>query len=174
MIYLLLFTLPAAALFAYWHPRWAARRDWKAIQDNGSKDSLKENFHFMRGVQRGILQTLVSVVAAAPLLPNVGPFLFVAVGVGVASLGHFFAEFNPKLSNLRSLRFDYVSSDPQAAYFPDRYVWGKASAMFPTASTEYVRLVAGKLYRELLTKVELASWFVGGALLVWGILKAVV
>lgn len=168
MSWLLLLTLPAGALFACWHPRWAARRDWQAIQADGAKDSLKERFHFLRGAQRGILQALVSMVAAAPLLPAFWPWVLVATGIGIASLAYFFYDFNPRLNVLRSIDPYYVSFDARAAYFPDR--WLQRQARERAVGYWIQKEVASDLLQDLLTHVLIVGLAVGFVLCFVGIL----
>lgn len=129
MIYLLIFTIPAAFFVLYKLPFWEAARDKKAFDANGSADTLHQAFHFWRGARRGVLQGLIVAGAAAPLLAvGFAPWGRLAAGLGVASLGWFFFAFNPQLSRLRGLDPYYLSADPRAALFPDRLLtklgWG--------------------------------------------------
>lgn len=129
ILYALILTLPTAAWLLYKFPFWEAVRDHTAIEANGSADTLKEWFHFWRGARRGVLQGGVVALAALPLLSRgLLAWGLLAGALGVASLTWFFITFNRELSLLRGLDPYYISSDPRAAFFPDRLLtklgWG--------------------------------------------------
>jgi len=135
MLYLLLLTVPAALVWLFRFPYKEAERDKQAIDENGSANTLKESFHFWRGVRRGLMVAGMSCAGAAPLLSALfWSWWFAALAIGVAGLGWFFLEFNTQLSLLRGLDPYYLSADSHAAYFPDRLLtklgWGLKPVMW--------------------------------------------
>lgn len=160
MIYLLIFTIPAALLWLFRFPYAEATRDSAAIAANGSTDTLHEQFHFWRGAQRGVLITVAGLAAAAPLLPlGFWPWFWLGCGVGLAGQGWFFFTFNQQLSLLRGLDPYYLSSAPHAAYFPDRLLTRLGIGLKPVS----IILLCLCLAAPLLLGVA-ALWVAAGSL----------
>jgi hypothetical protein len=132
MIYVLFLTLPLAGWLLYKLPFWEADRDYAAIKANGSADTLKERFHFLRALRRGLIQGGIAGVAAAPLAPTSFPaFWLLAAALGVGGLTWFFNTFNTKLSLLRGLDPYYISFATDAALFPDQLIAVEAMQEIP-------------------------------------------
>lgn len=160
----------ALALGAFWYlPRWWVKQDVAAIQADGSKDSLHEDFHRNRAILRASTLLLVSGLGAAPWIhAGWGPWAL--NGVGLFSLGAawFFFDFNPRLSKARGLPTYYVSSDSRAAWMPDRYIWQKTVKACPPPkavepSIDWVlcrKQCAANLLKRLLRQVLAAGLLV--------------
>lgn len=162
MAWFLLLTLPLAAWLLYWLPERAAQMDYKAIEANGSADTLKKWFHFWRAFWRGAWIALVSVMSAVPLYHHPLAWQLLTLATGIPGLGWFFYRFNPRLSQLRGKNPYYVSFAPDAAYFPDRYLVMKAYAAYPTYdgpggndehAQELRAHMAGQMLQRLLLRV---------------------
>jgi hypothetical protein len=158
-MYLLLTHPLALALMIASVPFWV-RLDTRAFAKDGSKDSLHELFHRQRGAWRvGSGVVIVSIGASGagswPL------FWWSFAALSSLYLGYWVRTFNPQLNVARKLAYVprfYVSPDPRAAYFPDRYVWKRALAQAPAGSTnERIQAVAGPLLQRLLNRVLLGS-----------------
>lgn len=132
------------AIIAYWFlPRFWAKADYKAIQVDGAKDSLHEEFHVFRAIVRGWMMALLAVFgAAAWALQGKDTSFYLQVG-GLFVLGtcYFAYNFNPRLSELRGLDPWYVSADPRASYF-DRFLYARG---WPLRTVLRVTLGAGIL-----------------------------
>jgi len=168
MSWLLLLTLPPAALFYYACPAWWAERDAADFSRNPADDTFHGKFHRQRMVWRAITMVAVSLLASLPILEDSAvSYLFGAAGLLVMGGAYFFYCFNPTLNEARNLPYVakyYVSPDPAAAFFPDRYLWQKARAAYPAASNAYVQQMAGELLQRLLRRVLLAGCLLGALL----------
>ncbi|QKG56985.1 hypothetical protein GKZ68_10320 [Hymenobacter sp. BRD128] len=134
MLALLLTHVAALALFWY-APRFWVAQDVKAFAANGSADSLHGVFHRQRLTWRLGFLVLVAGLAS---LPFWGQWWALATHyLALAQLGgaYFFYDFNPRLSRARGLDPYYVSFDPRAAWFPDRWLAGKAKVKWPALDT---------------------------------------
>jgi hypothetical protein len=131
----LLLTHAATLALCWYAPRWWAAKDAAAFLANGSADSLHGVFHRQRATWRFGFLVLVSTVASLPLRHS--PDAAACSSTALLALGaaYFLYDFNPRLSRARGLPEYYVSFDPQAARFPDRWLAGKAKAQWPQLDT---------------------------------------
>jgi hypothetical protein len=152
MAYLLFLTLPPALWLLWKLPYWEAARDYAAILANGAADNLHEAFHRGRALRRLGIVAAVSAAAALPLWGHWPSWAALAGALVVGGLGWFFYTFNTQLSGLRGLDPYYISSDPHAAFFPDRYVYQHALDVVPADSTAtYVERIARASFKLLST-----------------------
>ena len=134
MLTLLLAHLAALAL-SWYAPRFWVWMDVRAFQADGAKDSLHQSFHAQRLTWRVAVLLLVTALASVPARHG-GQWAFTASGVGLVAIGaaYFFYDFSPRLNRARNLPYVaayYVSFDPRAALFPDRYLATQAVAALP-------------------------------------------
>lgn len=180
MLWLLL-SLPLAALLAYLHPRIWIRLDVRAFEANGSKDSLLQTFHRQRTTWRIAAGLLICAVGSFPLWATGFPALLVAVGVLCGQVAWWLYAFNTGLNVARNLPYVgkyHVSWNPNAAAFPDRYVWQKASQQVypgwpaPEAEDLAVVAVAGPLLQRLLRRCLWVGLATAAALVAGGVVVA--
>ncbi|MET4106063.1 hypothetical protein [Hymenobacter sp. UYP22] len=178
MIWLLL-THPLAWLLTWWHPRIWVKLDVRRFVKAGAKDTLLRTFHRQRATLRGIIMVLIAVLASTPAWGHWLPFGLSIAGLLILQAAFWLYDFNPRLNVARNLPYVgkyHVSWNPQAAYFPDRYVWRRAWEQVkapgevapPAFEDRYIINIAGPLLRELLKNLWV-NGCVAYALLITGI-----
>ena len=134
-LYLLL-THPAALAAFWWLPGWAARRDAARFNAAPAADDLHSVFHRQRLLERLGLAVALALVSGVPvLLSGTTPYILSTAGLLCAGGGIWSYRFNHLLNTARALPYvgpDYVSPDPRAARFPDRWLWARAMRAYPT------------------------------------------
>jgi hypothetical protein len=149
--------LVALAVGYFSVPLWI-KLDTKAFDVNPADDTFHDKFHRQRLTWRLGIDAGVALICSLPWLllvnrPEHGPlgfaFLFSAISLFVLMLCYFFYAFNPGLNLARSkgrpdITEYYVSPDPQASWFPDRFIWNQALKLFPVETNvtpeELIRL----------------------------------
>ncbi|RSK50135.1 hypothetical protein [Hymenobacter rigui] len=178
MLWLLL-THPLAWLLTYLHPRIWVKLDVRRFVQAGAVDTLLRTFHRQRATVRGIVMVLIAGLASLPTWGHWLPFGLSMAGLLILQAAYWLYDFNPRLNEARNLPYVgryHVSWNPQAAYFPDRYVWRRAweqvRAPDETAPPAYedrqVVNVAGPLLKQLLQNL-LVNGCVAYSLTLFGI-----
>ncbi|MBF9140868.1 hypothetical protein [Hymenobacter properus] len=126
--------------FAYYAPRFWIKRDVGDFNKDPAADTFHDVFHRQRLTWRIAFDVVAALVCSAPLLWSGAPLSFWVGAVGLASIGgaYFFFKFNPGLSLARGLAYVqqyYVSFDPRAAWWPDRWLAGRAKKAIPWGPT---------------------------------------
>ena len=128
-----------AALFLFWYaPRFWAQRDAHAFSVNPADDTFHDTFHRQRLTWRVATLVLLAALASEPALPSWWAAGCSFAGLAIIGGAYFFFDFNPRLNRLRQLPYVgpyYVSPDPKAAVFPDRYLWLRAQRAWPPLAT---------------------------------------
>jgi hypothetical protein len=151
----------ALALLAY-APIFWIRKDASAFAADPARDVFHRRFHRQRLTWRLAATAAIALLGSLPSLrAGWGPYLLASAGLASVGLAYFFYAFNPGLNQARQLPYVdryYVSADPRAAWFPDRWLWQRACRTYPGASSaELRRLYAGHLLRQLCRWVLLAG-----------------
>jgi uncharacterized membrane protein len=157
----LLLTHPLAWVLLYLHPRIWVKLDVRQFVKDGAKDTLLRTFHRQRATVRGIVMVLVAGLASLPAWGHWLPFALSFIGLLVLQLAYWVYDFNPRLNEARNLPYVgryHVSWNPNAAFFPDRYVWRRAwqqvrkpgETIPPGYEEERVVAVAGPMLQWLL------------------------
>ena len=128
----LLLTHLVALVFYWLSPGYWAVKDVAAFAANGAADTLHQDFHRQRLALRAGMAALVALAASAPAWAHWGAFACSSGALLAFGTAYFFYDFNPRLSGLRGLPAYYVSFDPNAAWFPDRWLAGRARTALPT------------------------------------------
>ena len=179
----LLLTHAAALLLFWWLPEWAAPRDAALFTANLTSDDYHGVFHRQRLTERLGIAAGVALVASAPLLLGQAMSAlsyFVSVLALLCAAGGLWAyRFNPLLNVARALPYVpeyYVSADPRAARFPDRWLWARAVRAIPAGAFNDAELhqerarYAAKELRTLLRVAlgaGLAAWATGLAFILY-------
>lgn len=121
MYYLLIPTHVAAVVAWVYFVKWEAHENYRLIQADGSKDTLRQGFHASRTLIRLTVGLPLAVAASLPLWGDNTAMAAGAFGLLVLFGGIFLRWFNPMLSSLRGLPVAYVSLAPNASAF-DRFV----------------------------------------------------
>jgi hypothetical protein len=151
--------LAHVAAFGIWalYLQWNVARDVAAFAADGAKDSLHEAFHRKRLLERAGAALGLAVTANVNA-HDVPSYLVGVGGLLVLFAAYFTWYFNPALSKARGLHPYYVSADPHAAYFPDRWAWGHALRLYPAPeATEQDRRDFAELLLETTAKVFLTA-----------------
>ncbi|WP_426491053.1 hypothetical protein [Hymenobacter sp. 102] len=157
----LLLTHPLAWLLTWLHPRIWVRLDVRRFVKAGAVDTLLRTFHRQRATVRGIVMVLIAVLASLPAWGYWLPFGLSMAGLLMLQAAYWVYDFNPRLNVARVLPYVgkyHVSWNPNAAYFPDRYVWRRAweQVRAPDVTTppgyedQQVVAVAGPMLQRLL------------------------
>jgi hypothetical protein len=161
-------TLPLAVLLSVWHPRVWVALDLHRIQANGSDDTLGRTWHRHRFSWRLAVALVIAVLAALPIAPTGFPAVVLASAVLIWQGAWWTYDFNTRLNVARNLPYVdkyHVSWSPNAAAFPDRWLWQRALRQAPHYATRpLVSEIAAGLLRELLFWVLL-----GGGVLAMGL-----
>ena len=128
----LLLTHLAALVFYWLSPGYWAVKDLAAFAANGAADTLHQDFHRQRLALRTGMAALVALAASAPAWAHWGAFACSSGALLAFGAAYFFYDFNPRLSGLRGLPAYYVSFDPNAAWFPDRWLARRTRTALPT------------------------------------------
>jgi hypothetical protein len=128
--------LIALALYFLAHRFWINNDVQEFNLQGGTKDDNHQTFHRQRLSWRIAFDVLVALLCSTPLLKGGGPTPFWVVSIGLASIGagYFFYYFNPGLSLARGLDYVkqyYVSFDPRASWWPDRFLANRAIKALP-------------------------------------------
>ncbi|AWM31342.1 hypothetical protein [Hymenobacter nivis] len=131
----LVLTHLAALALCWYAPRFWVAQDVKAFNANPADDTSHGKFHRQRLTWRVALGVLVALTASEPALPHWGAFACSSGALLSFGAAYFFYDFNPRLNKARGLAYVgqyYVSFDPNAAWFPDRWLARRARAALPT------------------------------------------
>lgn len=123
-------TQAAGLAASYYNPRFWAAYDAKAIQANGSADTLLSTFHRQRATLRLTVALVIALLATLPAVWLKYPQLayWLAAGQFTFNLLYFFAEFNPRLNLATGLAYKgqwYVSWNPKGSKL-DSHLWARA------------------------------------------------
>jgi hypothetical protein len=167
MLWLLL-THPVALMLYYLHVPFWIKLDVKRFTANGSQNSLLRTFHRQRATWRILFSAVVALLASLPAWGT-----WPMYGISVAALlllatAYWYYAFNPGLSLARNLPYVgkyHVSWTPDAAFFPDRYIWRRAwrqvrqpeEAAPPAKEDLRVVAVAGPMLKQLLNRIMWAG-----------------
>lgn len=173
----LLLTVPLALLASWYHPRWWVRLDVQAFVRDGAKNARTHTFHRQRFTWRLAVALLVALAGAAPLLRVHGlAYVLLATALLVWQAAYWTYDFNPRLNVARQLPYVgryHVSWSPDAAAFPDRYIWQQVEAQLPDEGTrqpEHLRALrvelAAVLLEDVLRKVLVSGSGAAGLLAV--------
>jgi hypothetical protein len=142
----LLAALSLVALGVYWyHPRFWIKLDVKEFSKDPANDTFLGKFHRQRKVWRGCVIGVVALVASLPAWGHWWVMGLNFLGLGCWGAAYFFYYFNPGLSIARKLDYVdvyYVSPNPEATPYPDRYIWRRVLAEFPDDGSDPVALLA--------------------------------
>ena len=152
-----------AALALCWYaPRFWVAQDVKAFNANPTNDTFHGRFHRQRLMWRIGSWVLVSLAASEPALPHWGAFACSAGALLAIGAAYFLYDFNPRLNKARGLAYVgqyYVSFDPNAALFPDRWLADRACAALPTyAATSDAVLDANRRAYAAQQLQQLSRW----------------
>ena len=132
--WLLLLTHAAALAAFWWLPGWAARRDAALFNANPTSDDYHRVFHRQRLLERIGIFVVLAGLASLPLLGMWQAYAASCAGLLCAAAGMWAYRFNRLLNIARALPYvgpDYVSPDPRAAWFPDRWIWQRTLTVVP-------------------------------------------
>lgn len=123
-------TQAAGLAASYYNPRFWAAYDAKAIQANGSQDTLQITWHRKRAAYRIAVAAGIALLATLPAVWLKYPHLayWLAAGQLAFNLLYFFAEFNPRLNLATGVAYKsqwYVSWNPNGSRL-DTHLWARA------------------------------------------------
>ncbi|MDB5235446.1 MAG: hypothetical protein JWR44_2439 [Hymenobacter sp.] len=164
----------AVALALLWyHPIFWVARDAADFARDPADDSFHATFHRQRVTWRAAFVVVVAGLASLPLLKTANYWQFSSSVIGLAAIGAawFAYVFNPGINTARRLDYVpryYVSFDPKAAYFPDRFLrnraYNKAAAFLKGNGTARdIELLAKQYAPQMLKRLLLLGQLVGVA-----------
>jgi hypothetical protein len=108
---------------------WEVNENVLRIDKDGARNSLHQLFHRQRKTIRGIAMVVLSCIPALAFWGHPLSMLLDGLSTFVYLLAYFVRTFNPRLNVKRELpyidRF-YVSFDPDAAGWPDKWIATRA------------------------------------------------
>lgn len=108
---------------------WEVRENVRRIVANGSLNTLHQLFHRQRKTIRGVAMVVLSCVPMLAFRGHAGGMALAFVATFTYLVAYFVRTFNPRLNARRNLpyinRF-YVSADPDAAVWPDKWIYARA------------------------------------------------
>jgi hypothetical protein len=121
---------------------------------------------------------VVAVLASLPplLWEGVAPFLCSVAGLASIGAAYFFYYFNPGLSLARGLDYVgqyYVSFDPRASWWPDRWLANRAIKAWPDHGTDDSNLDKNRrahAAHELQRLLQLSLW---AGVIIYGLAMAI-
>ena len=171
MPWLLLLSLPAAALLWFLFTRWEVAYNARRIVDDGARNSLRGAFHLQRTLVRAAVAILLAGAGAWPAPHGFGWLL---AGQLAGFAGWFGYAFTPGLNRARGLALYYVSASPTTAWL-DRQLWQRTLTAVPPGPwndaelhQERARYAASEL-RTLLRAALVAglAGYAGALVYVW-------
>lgn len=130
----LLLAHACALVLFFLAPRLWATTDAHAFSVNPADDTFHDTFHRQRLTWRVAMLAALAAVASEPADATVATFACSYLGLVAIGAAYFFYDFNPRLNRLRGLPYVgeyYVSFDPHAALFPDRWLAARARKAAP-------------------------------------------
>lgn len=105
-------------LAAYFYIDLAARKDNIQVQENGSLDTLKADWHLVNAAIRVLVFTALAIgyVLLGWLAGNIWLGLLLAASYEVVAAAAFWVWFDRKLNKARGKDLVYISREPDAAY----------------------------------------------------------
>lgn len=147
---------------AFYAPRFWITRDVADFKKNPADDTFHGVFHRQRLTWRIGFDVVAALVCSLPWLWAGPAPTYWCSAIGLASIGgaYFFFKFNPGLNLARGLAYVqqyYVTFDPAAAWWPDRWLANRAKKAVPWGNTtlNYEQAQVIKAKREAYAAREL-------------------